>query len=282
MMGRLALYNRLADGHATKFIQERAELGEILSWNGSSRHKAAMTAFQVSALSKKPGRVIERMVPHVRPAFNTLRVMQWDKKFKAVFAVRMASARETDVFYMTPHEREAFSERSAFLADLLFYAHGDQCNASLNVASNVSHHAISRLLERKGSTPESLRNDIVEILQQARALRQFLSVGIDHSMTKMRDGMTYDLFVPFRTGGLVIRTLRVNAVSKTLLSDPIPVFSIRTFLDESMLSARHRERMAGFRLSRDALVSEEDSRHTLRWIEGNAEETDPGRRLEVS
>jgi hypothetical protein len=120
------------------------------------------------------------------------------------------------------------------------------------VVSNVSHHAISRLLEPKGSTPESLRNDIVEILQQARALRQFLSMGIDHSMTKMRDGMTYDLIVPFRTGGLVIRTLRVNAVSKTLLSDPIPVFSIRTFLDESMLSARHRERMAGFRLSRDA------------------------------
>ncbi len=71
-------------------------------------------------------------------------------------------------------------------------------------------------------------------------------------------------------------------MSKTLLSDPIPVFSIRTFLDESRLSARHRERMAGFRLSRDALVSEEDSRHTLRWIEGNAEETDPGRRLDVS
>ena len=99
------MYNRLADGHATKFIQERPELGAILSWNDSPRHKAAMTAFQVSALSKKPGRVIERMVPHVRPAFNALQVMQWDKKVKGVFAVRMASAIETDVFYMTPHER---------------------------------------------------------------------------------------------------------------------------------------------------------------------------------
>ena len=148
--------------------------------------------------------------------------------------------------------------------------------------SNISHHAISRLMERGASTPETLKADVLQILQKARSLRTMLSSGFEHNLTKLKDDMTYDMLMPHGDGALVLRTLRVNAAAKSFFPDPMPVFSIRTYLERSMLGPRDLERMAGFRISRDATVSVEDSRHILAWLQGNAEETDPRRRLVIS
>lgn len=275
------MYKRLADGHATNFIQERPSLSEITDWLDSPRREAAVLAFRGSAFSKKPGRVVNRVSKQVRPAFDTVRLAQWDKVMKAVFGVRLASVRETDVFAMHIDEQKAFSERSVIISDLTFVARGHEVQTTINISANISHHAISRLLEREVSTPETIEGDILQILQQARALRNFLSSGVDHNLHKLKDDMTYDLMVPYGEGALVLRTLRINAAQKSFFSDPMPVFSVRTFLDRSMLSSRQYERMDNFRLSRDPLISEEDCRHTLAWLQKNAEETDPRRRLVV-
>lgn len=271
----------LAKGHATKFIQERPDLAVITDWLNSRSRASAVSAFRASANSKKPGRVVERISKHVRPAFGKVRLAQWDKEMKAVFSVRLASARETDVFAMTIDEHKAFSERSVIISDLLFFSRGQECSTNINIAANVSHHAIARLLERGASTPETIKADVLMILQDVRALRNFLSSGVEHGLTKLKGDMTYDLIVPYDEGGLIVRTLRINTSVKSFFSDPMPIFSVRTYLDASMLTARDRERMAGFRLSRDPIVSAEDSRHILGWIQGNAEETDPRRRLLV-
>lgn len=276
------MYKRLADGHSTQFIQGRPELAVITNWMNSPRSAMAASAFRESVGSKKPGRVAERIIKHVRPAFGGLKVIQWDKEMKAVFSARMAAALETDVFDMTFDEQKAFSEPSVILSDLLFFERAQESTVDINISANVSHHALSRLLERGASTPETLKADALNILQKARALRQFLSSGIDHNLTRLKDEMTYDFIVPYRDGGLIIRTMRINTVTAQLFSDPMPIFSIRTFLHGSMLGPRERERMVGFRLSRDPIVSENDARHLLSWIQGNAEETDPRRRLLVA
>jgi len=280
--GAQALYKRFAEGHATKFIQDRPDLSVITDWLNSPRRKAALSAFHESVPSKKLGRVIERVSKNVRPAFGGVHLAQWDKVMKAVFAVRMASARETDVFAMTGDEEKAFSERSVILADLLCIARAGESNSPINIVANISHHAISRLLERGASTPETLKADVLQILQKARSLRTMLSSGFEHNLTKLKDDMTYDMLMPHGDGALVLRTLRVNAAAKSFFPDPMPVFSIRTYLERSMLGPRDLERMAGFRISRDATVSVEDSRHILAWLQGNAEETDPRRRLVIS
>jgi len=276
------LYESLARGHATKLIQECPDLAVITGWLGSQRRAAAVSAFRVSANSKKPGRVVERISKHLRPAFGRVHLAQWDKEMKAVIAVRLASASETDVFAMTIDEQKAFTERSIILSDLLFFARGQECSTNINIAANISHHTVSRLLERGASTPETIKADVLKILQDVRALRAFLSLGIEHSLSKLQGDITYDFILPYGDGGLIVRTLRINTSVKSFFSDPMPVFSVRTYLDGSMLSTRDRERMAGFRLSRDPIVSAEDSRHILAWIQGNAEETDPRRRLLVS
>lgn len=276
------MYKRLAEGHATKFIQDRPDLSVITDWLNSPRRRAALSAFHESVPSKKPGRVIERVSKNARPAFGSVHLAQWDKVMKAVFAVRMASARETDVFAMTGDEEKAFSERSVILADLLCVARAGESNSHINIAANISHHAISRLMERGASTPETLKADVLQILQKARSLRTMLSSGFEHNLTKLKDDMTYDMLMPHGDGALVLRTLRVNAAAKSFFPDPMPVFSIRTYLERSMLGPRDLERMAGFRISRDATVSVEDSRHILAWLQGNAEETDPRRRLVIS
>jgi hypothetical protein len=281
-LGAQALYNRLADGHATKFIQDRPDLSVITDWVGSPQRAAAVSSFRDSARSKKPGRVVERISKHVRPAFGAVHLAQWDKVMKAVFAVRLASARETEVFAMNDDEEKAFSERSIIHADLLFFSRAQQSSTNINIAANISHHAVSRLMERGASSPETIKADVLEILQKARSLRTLLSSGIEHNLTKLKDGMTYDMLMPHGEGALVLRTLRVNAAAKSFFPDPMPVFSVRTYLDSSMLGSRERERMSGFRLSRDAVVSVEDSRHILAWIQGNAEETEPSRRLVVA
>lgn len=276
------MFKRLADGYATRFIQERPDLTLITDWLSSPRSAAAALAFRDSTNSKKPGRVAERIIKHVRPAFSGLKVAQWDKEVKAVFTVRMSSALETDVFDMMFDEKKMFSERSVILSDLLFFARGEHRSTNINISANISHHAISRLLERGASTPETIKGDVLEILQQARALRQYLSSAIEHSLTKLKDGTTYDLIIPHGDGGLVVRTMRINTVAKTFFSDPMPIFSVRTFLDGSMLGARERERMVGFRMSRDPIVSVNDAHHTLAWIQGNAEEIAPERRFLIS
>ena len=224
---------------------------------------------------------MKRVSKHVRPAFETVHLAQWDKVLKAVFGVRLASVRETDVFAMHSDEEKAFSERSVIISDLMFVARGHEIQTTINISANISHHAISRLLEREASTPETIERDVLQILQEARALRNFLSSGVDHSLDKLMDDMTYDLMVPYGEGGLVLRTLRINAAQKSFFSDPMPVFSVRTFLDRSMLSSRQYERKDNFRLSRDPLISEEDCQHTVAWLKKNAEETDPRRRLVV-
>lgn len=272
----------LAKGHATKFTQERPDLAVITDWLNSPRRAAAVSAFRASANSKKPGRVVERISKLVRPAFRKVHLAQWDKEMKAVFSVRLVSARETDVFDMTIDEQKAFSERSVIISDLLFFCRCQECNTNINIAANISHHAISRLMERGASTPETIKADVLMILQNVRALRNFLSSGIEHSLTKLKGDMTYDLIVPYGEGGLIVRTLRINTAVKSFFSEPMPIFSVRTYLDASMLGVRDRERMAGFRLSRDPIVSAEDAHHILAWIQGNAEETDPRRRLLVA
>ncbi|QEU07427.1 hypothetical protein FOB51_05040 [Paracoccus yeei] len=129
-------------------------------------------------------------------------------------------------------------------------------------------------------TPAAL--ELKRFGQKARSLRTMLSSGFEHNLTKLKDDMTYDMLMPHGDGALVLRTLRVNAAAKSFFPDPMPVFSIRTYLERSMLGPRDLERMAGFRVSRDATVSVEDSRHILAWLQGNAEETDPRRRLVIS
>ena len=275
------MYKRLAEGHATKFIQDRPDLSVITDWLNSPRREAALSAFQYSVPSKKPGRVIERVSKNVRPAFGAVHLAQWDKVMKAVFAVRIASARETDVFAMNDDEEKAFSERSVFLADLLCVWRAGESGSHINIAANISHHAISRLMERGASTPETIKADVLQILQKARSLRTLLSSGLEHNLTKLKDHMSYDMLMPHGDGALVLRTLRVNATAKSFFPDPMPVFSVRTYLESSMLGPRELERMAGFRVSRDATVSAEDARHILAWIQGNAEETEPRRRLVV-
>ncbi|MDM7458368.1 MAG: hypothetical protein P3W94_003240 [Paracoccus sp. (in: a-proteobacteria)] len=190
------MYNRLADGHATKFIQDRPDLSVITDWVGSPQRAAAVSSFRDSARSKKPGRVVERISKHVRPAFGAVHLAQWDKVIKAVFAVRLASARETELFAMNDDEEKAFSERSIILADLLFFSRAQESSTNINIAANISHHAVSRLMERGASSPETIKSDVLEILQKARSLRTLLSSGIEHNLTKLKDGMTYDMLMP--------------------------------------------------------------------------------------
>lgn len=275
------MFEALAKGYATKVIEERPDLSVITGWLNSPRSAEAVRAFRASAKSKKPGRVIERISKLVRPAFDRAHLAQWDKEMKAVHSVQLASAQETDVFAMANDEQIAFSERSLILSDLLFLARGHESSTDISIAANISHHALARLLERGASTPETIEVDALMILQDVRALRNFLSSGIEHSLTKLKGDTTYDLIVPHEGGGLVVRTLGINAAVKSFFPGPMPVFSVRTYLHSSMLTPRDRERMAGFRLSRDPVVAYEDSRHILSWIHGNAEETDPGRRLLV-
>lgn len=276
------MYKGLTKGHATKFIQSRPDLTVITDWLKSPQRKAAITAFHKSALSKKPGRVIERVSKNVCAAFGAVHLGRWDRVMKAVFAVRMFSVRETDVFAMSDEEKSAFSERSVILADLLYVSCNGESNSYINIAANISHHAIARLMERGASTPETIEDDVLRILQKARYLRNLLSSGFEHNLTKLKSDMTYDMLMPHGDGALVLRTLRVNAASKSFFPDPMPVFSIRTYLESSMLGPRDFERMTGFRMSEDSIISAEDARYCRAWVHGNAEETDPRRRLVIS
>lgn len=181
----------LARGYATKFIADQRDLSCITDWLESRHPPLAAEKFAKSALAKKPGRVLSRLAKHLRPPFMAPKVGCWDRQLKTVFTGQMVAAPETDVFDMSVEDQAIFSERSVVLLDLLFIEQSQDCSSVINMAANVSHHTIKRMLERGTSTPYSLKKDILEILMNARALRQFLTSSIDHELTGLKEGITY-------------------------------------------------------------------------------------------
>ena len=260
------MYEKLARGHATAFINGLQDFGRIEDWIEGPRRTKAMAAFYRSSVSKKPGRVLKRLAPLLRPQFQQLTICQWTRHYKAIAAKSLASTAENRVYHLPDDTKPLYSERAVFLADLLLSQHYDEITVDVLTPSVISHHAIARLVERGGVSPTTLSRDILLILEYCGTIAQkTLDTEIDHSAMM-------SFMLPFNAGALVAVFMEMDPAQMSEGFEGRRVLSVRTWLDSGKLSDLDIERMGGLDglnavMTRDYAATNE---RFLRWLEGNA------------
>ena len=260
------MYEKLARGHATAYINSLQDYGRFLDWLEGPRPTKLMDALERSIYSKKPGRVLKRLTPLVQPQFGQMKIERWTPQYKGITAMGLARSAENRVFRLPADTRPLYSERAVFLANLLLGQKDDGIAFRVMTLSSISHHAIARLVEREGVSPTGLSKDIEFILLFCGRVAQFAQdTTIDHSAMM-------SFLLPFRWGALVAVFMDMNPVQAHKRQESRRVLSVRTWLDASKLSNLDRERMGGYEEMLSELVCDYDvgEESFKRWIKGNA------------
>lgn len=116
---------------------------QVDAWKRSSAFNQAHKAMNVSAVSKKPGRVIKRLTKHLDGAFAQPRVLQWDKSLKMVHAY----AHGIGALGPSVRDTRGLSEDMdvLFHSDLFLRATKDLTEIDLSTTAAISLEAIQSL-----------------------------------------------------------------------------------------------------------------------------------------
>ena len=260
------MYEKLARGHATAYVNDLQDYGTLVKWLDGPRLKKATTAFEKSSFSKKPGRVLKRLTPHLRPCFQPPTIGYWSRHVKAVTARGLASTAENHVFHLPEDTRPLYSERAVFLTELVLSQDQDRIRAGIITGAAISHHAIARLVEREAVRPEDLPMEMDLVLGYGSVIAEkvFLHTAIDHTAMQ-------SFLLPFAQGALVAVFMDMDPARTHKGQNRRRVLSVRTWLDQGKLSEFDMERMGGLDDVTKALMLDHDVGKAgfVRWLEGN-------------
>ncbi|GAA6159165.1 hypothetical protein NBRC116589_13390 [Ruegeria sp. HU-ET01832] len=257
---------KLAKRHAKKLMKDLPDYASIREWLESGKAREAQAIFEQTSNSEVPEWTLNRVAPLINPPFERPKAPIWREDLKIAFASSVTTAFEAHIFENAEAETLHFDkpERSVFLTDLQFESSSEEPGVFIMTAAHMSHHTLTRMLERELISPDNFISDVWEILMSARQLRQFFE------MSKLDQDKTYDLIVPYADGAFWARMLRANAGARDYHHRAHPILSLRTFYDGSMLKSEHKERMAGYKLVKDPILSQDDLEYMKAWIRGNA------------
>jgi len=257
------MYHKLARGYATEFLGKLQTHEDVETWFSGPKCRKAMSSFEASCLSKKPGRCAKRLAPFLKPAFEAPIIGLWHREMKMAFAAAISAAPESQVFDLGGEDEILFRERSAFLNNVFLSDDGEEVSARLLTVSNISHHALSRIVEREMATPEALPGKTRRILEIARNMAMTLP------FTDLDEDCAQEFLIPFGGGALPAVTMRVHPGSRERFENR-RVISIRTWLGAEMLKPEDHERMGGFDRALDDYGSSDGKSGFVRWMEINA------------
>ena len=260
------MYERLARGHATAYINDLQDYSTLVTWLDGPRLQKASKAFERSSFAKKPGRVLKRMAPPLRPCFGPPFIRLWSRNTKAVSAMGISSTTENHVFRLSEDTRPLYSERAIFMTDILFTQRFDEIRTGVMTSASISRHAIARLVERGAVDPEDMGRDIFVILDYCAAFAEkALFAEIDHTVMQ-------SFMLPFGGGALVAVFMDMDPAQTHKGEDRQRVLSVRTWLSDAMLSEYDIERMAGLEdVARTLFCAPEAGDEGFRrWLEANA------------
>ena len=265
---------RLAKGHATQFILSHPDSVTISNWCESDRYFLAEQAFIKSTFSKKPGHIIRRVKKHLSPLFNDLKIINWEKYKKSLYATQISSTYDTRVFRNFEDKHTAYGEKSLLYSSIIMSVKNHYPAFQLHILTNISHHTISRLLEREASTLETLNEDIKNIFNITDMLQTFLSSEpAFHAMPNIDLTQKFSILLPYKDGALVLKPMKINPSAKTPnMNQKLHVLSVRTFLAPSMLTPEDHERMGGYDTLLTTPCIETGAKQILSWLKGNIQQ----------
>jgi len=230
------MYDKLARGYASQYLRRLPDHKQVDRFGASQKRKDAVYCFAECALSKKPGRTLKRMAPLVGPVFRLGNLPYWYKTEKSYSAQAVTCAKDTVVASAHEAEKSLYEEKSAFLTNFIIMIDEEGGQSFLATYANMSHHAIARFLERDLATPETIGRATRTTLNIVRNL----SMAIDDSP---HNWGSYSFLIPFGEGALPA----VSMAAAVAPGQPQRhIISVRTYLDENMLSEADKQRMEGF------------------------------------
>ena len=96
------MYEKLARGHATAYINSLQDYGRFFEWTEGPRPAKVMDALERSSYSKKPGRVLKRLAPLLRPQFGRVKIEEWTRQYKGITAMGLEVPPKTGCFACRP------------------------------------------------------------------------------------------------------------------------------------------------------------------------------------
>ena len=260
------MYEKLARGHATACIDNLQDYGALVKWLDGPRLKKARDAFERSSYAKKPGRVLKRLTPHLRPCFRSPSVGHWSREFKVVTAMSLASTAENHVFNLTDDTRPLYSERAAVLTELWLVQEYEQIEAGVMICASISHHAIARLVQREAVRPQDLSMEINLILGSCSV---FAEKVLSYKLVD-RTGMQ-SFMLPFRDGALVAVFMDMDPARVHKGQKRRRILSVRTWLDGGKLSDLDLKRMGEVNNLTQVMVLDYEIGKAgfARWVAGN-------------
>lgn len=267
------MYHALARGHATAMINRCSPVSDVCDWDTAGGREKLLDAFGRVCHMKKAERARKNIHPFRGP-FRQPRVNVWDKREKILYLHNLFSADEAQIFAKTDDEKPLYPERSILsMMNILVQSRDNYIQSHLICTGGISHHTMTRMLERDVVTPETLSIEVDRIL----ILTEDINAGIEHFMPEKREALS--LMLPYRDGAIPACTMAIG-MGPINGYTPVPSVSARTFLSSDMVKQEDRDRMEGyvrFRQDPDGFKAWLD--HTIRpWRgpEGQAEpdETD--------
>ncbi|MCY4304484.1 MAG: hypothetical protein OXC62_06860 [Aestuariivita sp.] len=257
------MYEKIARGYATAYVNSLPSHDKILTWFDGPKGAEALNVFEKFCFSKKPGRTTLRLAKNLRPLFETPRILCWEKAKKIITADGYSSATENHIFRLPNDIQPLYTERAVFKTTLFFeYVPFDGVGTSTINWAAISHHAISRLVERGAISSEEISFAVPILLDYSTsfAIRVF-EANID--LSKMQS-----FLLPWADGVLVLVFMDMDPGSDRSVKERQQTLSIRTWLPDAMLKDSDKERIEGLR---DEIMSPKESVDFFDlWIKGNA------------
>jgi len=254
------MYPALARGHATAYLNARRPHSEVMAWFDSPRCRAALSEFDRSTRSKKPGRVLKRVTPHLKPVFERANIGIWVRPIKMIMTDALSVAQTNAVLDAGRSSAPLFEERSVFLTNGFLQADAERIESYAMTVANISHHALQRLIERDVTTPEDLPDHVRAILATAR------NIGLLKEIV-MPKAQTQAFLLPYAEGALAAVSMRVRP-DPAQPDQTRDVIAVRTWLGPEMLSEDDQKRIEGFDEAMDAML--ENDQLAKDWLKKNA------------
>lgn len=233
------MYPALARGHATAFLNAQTPHEKIEAWFTGPHAARAMSVMSESCHSKKPGRIIKRLTPIIKPISPRPFLAFWTRDQKMVMFNALSVAQENLVLNRQEAGLPVYSERSVFVTSGFIHADTEQVQSWSITTSNICHHALQRLVERDLATPDALPRHVSKILSITR------NIGMAVMASPRLSGTPHSFVIPYGDGALIAVSMHV-APSGKKIDRTRDVVAVRTFLSPDMINADMRVRMEGF------------------------------------
>lgn len=241
----------LARGHARAAINAMPDISALLNrLDGRKKPTQAVLSMMPKRLPRTPKTSVlfGAQRAHVHPS-TTCFLAQWTPGVRLVVGLTVARAQHLPLLSRDGaaaiDDVEALvllrSEASVLFFDGSFHPepYALEQNFTTAVCASLSRHALQRMLQRGGTTPERLAHDTRRALVLADLVQRHAQITAQVSFAK---GGTF--LLPWKDGAFVASATRVRPWED---GRTLPHLAIRTYLDAAKLRPRDLARLAPLR-----------------------------------